>query len=49
MDSKDESGQVQVTRETILGMIQIGTARRIVLRWIRGRLLNLFPFSAQPV
>ena len=37
-----ESGQVQVTRGTILGIIPIGTARRMVLRWIRGRLYSQF-------
>ena len=41
-DGPREGGQVQVTRGTILGIIPIGTARRMVLRWIRGRLLNQF-------
>ena len=41
-DGPRESGQVQVTRGTILGIIPIGTARRMVLRWIRGRLYSQF-------
>ena len=48
-DGPRESGPVQVTRGTLLGIIQNGTARRMVLRWIRGRLLNLFPISVHPV
>ena len=42
-----EHCQIQVTRGIILGMIQVGTARRLVLRLIRGRLLNLFPLCSQ--
>ena len=41
-DGPRESGQVQVTHGTILGIIPIGTARRMVLRWIRGRLYSQF-------
>ena len=37
-DDPRESGQVQVTRGTVLGIIPSGTARRKVLRWIRGQL-----------
>ena len=48
-----ENGQIQVTRGTIRGTIlgtsRIGTARRMVLRSIRGRLWNLFPISVQSV
>ena len=39
------NGQTLVTRGTIHGIIPIGTAKLMVLRWIRGRLLNLFPVS----
>ena len=48
-DGPWESGQLQVTRRAILGILPIGTARRMVLRLIRGRLLNLFPISVQSV
>ena len=48
-DGPRESGQIQVTRGTIRGVIPIGTARRMVWRLIRGRLLNLFPISVQSV
>ena len=48
-DAPKESGQIQVTHGTILGIIPIGTARRMVLRLIRGRLLNLFLTSVQSV
>ena len=44
VDSK-ENGQIQVTRGPILGIIPIGTARRMVLRSIRGRRLIPFPIS----
>ena len=46
-DGPKESGQIQVTRGTILGIIPTGTARCTVLRLIRGRLLNLFPIFVQ--
>ena len=46
-DGQREIGQILVTRGTILGIIPVGTKKRTVLRWIRGRLLNLFPFSVQ--
>ena len=48
-DYQKENSQIQVTRGTVLGIIQTGTARRMVLRLIRGRLLNLFPISVQSV
>ena len=48
-DGPKESGQIQVTRGKILGIIPIGTARRVVLRLIRGRLLNLFLISVESV
>ena len=38
-----------VTRGTVRGTIPSGTAKRMVLRWIRGRLLNLFPICVQSV
>ena len=43
-DGPREIGQILVTRGTILGTIPIGTAKLMVLRSIRGRLLNLFPY-----
>ena len=39
-EDQKENGRIQVTRGTILGIIPIGTARRMILRLIRGRLLN---------
>ena len=45
--SKKENGQILVTRGTVLGIIPIGTAKRMVSRWIRGLLLNLFHISVQ--
>ena len=48
-EDQKENGQIQVTRGTILGIIPMGTARRMVLRLIRGRLLNLFRISVQSV
>ena len=48
-DGPKESGQTLVTRGTIFAAIPIGTARRMVLRWIRGLLLNLFLVSVQSV
>ena len=48
-DGPRENGQTLVTRGTILGTIQIGTAKRVVLRWIRGRMLNLFHIFVQSV
>ena len=44
-----EKGQTLVTRGTLLGTIPIGTAKRVVLKWTRGLLLNLFLISAQSV
>ena len=38
-EDQKENGRIQVTRGTILGIIPIGTARRMVLRLIRGRLV----------
>ena len=38
-----------VTRGTVLGAIHIGTAKLMVLRWIRGPLLTLFLISVQSV
>ena len=46
-DGPKENGQILVTRGTVLGAIHTGTAKRTVLRWIRGRLLN--PFHMQSV
>ena len=48
-DGTRVSGQTPVKRGKILGTIPIGTAKRIVLSWIRGRLLNLFFISVQSV
>ena len=39
----------QVTRGTLLGKIHSGTGRRMVLRCIRGRLLNFFLIFVQSV
>ena len=44
-----ENGQTLVTRGTFLGTIPIGTAKRMVLKWIRGLLLHLFLVSAQSI
>ena len=44
-----ENGQTLVTRGTIPGVIPIGMAKRMALRWIRGRLLNLFHISVQSI
>ena len=49
MDGPKENGQILVTRGTVLGTIHSGTGKRTVLRWIRGRLLNLFHISVQSV
>ena len=46
-DGPKDSGQTLVTRGTLLGVSPIGTAKRVVLRWIRGRLLNLFLFFVE--
>ena len=43
-DGPRESGQIQVTRGTIRGIVPIGTARRMVLRLIRGRLVEPVPY-----
>ena len=48
-DGPKDNGQLLVTRGTVLGTIHIGTEKRAVLRWIRGRLLNLFHISVQSV
>ena len=48
-DGPRENGQTLLTRGTVLGTIPIGTAKRMVLRWIRGRLLNLLLVSVQSV
>ena len=48
-DCPRENGQTLVTHGTILGTIPIGMAKCMVLRWIRGRLLNLFLISVQSV
>ena len=45
MDGPKENGQILVTRGTVLGTIHSGTGTRTVLRWIRGRLLNLLHIS----
>ena len=44
-----ENGQIQDTRGKIPGIIPIGTAKRMVLRLIHGRQLNLFPTYVQSV
>ena len=44
-----ENGQPSVTGGTFLGTVPSGMAKRVVLRWIRGRLLNLFFTSVQSV
>ena len=44
-----ENGQTLVTRGTVLGTTHIGTGKRTVLRWIRGRLLILLHISVQSV
>ena len=44
-----EIGRILVTRGTILGTIPTGSAKRMVLRWICGRLLNKFHISVQSV
>ena len=46
-DGPREIGQILATRGTFLGTIPIGTVKRVVLRWIRGRVSNLFLFSVQ--
>ena len=48
-DGPRENGQTLVARGTVLGTIPIGTAKRMILTWIRGRLLNLFIVSVQSV
>ena len=48
-DGPKDNGQTLVTRGTILGIIPSGTAKRTVLRWIRGLLLNLFLISVESV
>ena len=48
-DGPRENGQTVVTRGTVFGTVHIGTQKRTVLEWIRGRLLNLFIFSVQSV
>ena len=48
-DGPKENGQTLVTRGTILGIIPFGTAKRMVLRWIRGLLSNLLHISVQSV
>ena len=37
--------QILATRGTVLGTIHSGSGKRTVLRWIRGRLLNVFAVS----
>ena len=44
-----ERGQTLVARGTILGTVPIGTEKRKVSMWIRGRLLSLFLTSLQSV
>ena len=44
-----ENGPILVTFGTVLGTIHIGTGKRRVLRWIRGRLSNLFHISVRSV
>ena len=48
-DGPKENGQILVTRGTVLGTLPVGIAKRMVSRWIRGRLLNLFFISVQLV
>ena len=49
LDGPKENGQTLVTRGTTLGTFPIGTAKRTVWRWTRGRLLNLFLISVESV
>ena len=44
-----ENCPMLVTRGTVLGTIHTGTGKRRVLRWIRGRLSNLFHISVRSV
>ena len=46
-EDQKENGQIQVIRGTILGITQMGTARRMVLKLILERLLNQFLISVQ--
>ena len=48
-DDPKGNGQTLDTHGTILGTIPIGMAKRMVLRSIRGRLVNLFHISVQSV
>ena len=48
-DGPKENSQTLVTRGTTFGTIHIGTEKRTVLKWIRGRLLNQFHISVQSV
>ena len=46
-EDQKENGRTQVTRGTIISIIPFDTARRTVLRLIRGWLMNLFLISVQ--
>ena len=48
-DGPTEHGHTLVTRGKIPGIVPIGKAKRMVLRWIRGRLLNLFHISVHSI
>ena len=48
-DGQKGNGQTLVTPGTILGTVPLGTAKRMVSRWIHGQLLNLFLISVQSV
>ena len=48
-DGPKGHGQTLDTHGTILGTVPSGKAKRMVSRWIRGQLLNLFLISVQSV
>ena len=48
-DGQKGNGQTLVTLGTISGIVPIGSAKRMVSRWIHGQLLNLFLISVQSV
>ena len=48
-DGQKGNGQTLVTLGTTLGTVPIGTAKRMVSRWIHGQLLSQFLISVQSV
>ena len=46
-DGPKENGQTLVTRGTVLVPFQLARQKRKVLRWIRGKLLDLFQIFVQ--